>query len=728
MAGFLYRVGRFSFRRRGFVLVGWLLAVGLSVGGFIMWSGTPTNGLEVPGTEAQVAIDTLQREFPQAGGDGASAQVVIAAPEGQKLADPANAAAVSELVSRLGGSPQVVDVAPLDERSTSPDGRFGIIDVSYGVDGDELTTAAQDGLTAALEGARTAGLAAEAGGNAVDGGQPELGNAEIIGVIVAALVLLLTFGSMVAAGLPLLTAILGVVIGFTGIGLVSAVVDMPSAVSTLALMLGLAVGIDYALFITSRYRSELAKGYDPEEAAGRAVGTAGSAVVFAGLTVIIALVGLMVVNVPFLTVMGLGSAGVVAVAVLIALTLLPALLGFAGRRIVGRRARRAPAVAAGEQKMTLGRRWVMLVLRRPVIAMVAGVAVLGIAAIPAMDLRLGLPDDGTAAVDSSPRKAYDLTAQGFGPGYNGQLTIVVDGAGADADAVSATVAALPGVAGVSPARASESGTVSIFQVIPSTGPNDPATTDLVNAIRSATSDVPGAEVSVTGITAVNIDASATISDSLLPYLALIVGLAFLLLLVVFRSILVPIKATLGFLLTIGATFGTMVAVFQWGWLNGLLGVPATGPIVSMMPIFIIGIAFGLAMDYEVFLVTRMREEHVAGAEPRAAIIDGFSASARVVTAAAVIMISIFSGFMLSPDLQIKMPGLGLATAVLVDAFLVRMTIVPAVLALLGRSAWALPAWLDKILPNLDVEGSTLHTSTPPTVEEEDNAPAVELAR
>ncbi|GLY94087.1 MMPL family transporter [Actinoplanes sp. NBRC 103695] len=691
-----------------------------------MWSGTPTNGLEVPGTEAQVAIDTLRREFPQAGGEGASAQVVVSAHEGQKLTDPANAAAVSELVSRLGGSPQVVDVAALDERSTSPDGRFGIIDVSYGVDGDELTTAAQDGLTAALEGARTAGLTAEAGGNAVEGGQPELGNAEIIGVIVAALVLLLTFGSMVAAGLPLLTAILGVVIGFTGIGLVSAVVDMPSAVSTLALMLGLAVGIDYALFITSRYRSELAKGHDPEEAAGRAVGTAGSAVVFAGLTVIIALVGLMVVNVPFLTVMGLGSAGVVAVAVLIALTLLPALFGFAGRRIFGRRARRAPAVVAGEQKMTLGRRWVMMVLRRPVIAVVAGVAVLGIAAIPAMDLRLGLPDDGTAAADSSPRKAYDLTAQGFGPGYNGQLTIVVDGA--DADAVSATVAALPGVAGVSPARASESGTVSIFQVIPTTGPNDPATTDLVNAIRAATADVPGGDVSVTGITAVNIDASATISDSLLPYLALIVGLAFLLLLVVFRSVLVPIKATLGFLLTIGATFGTMVAVFQWGWLNGLLGVPATGPIVSMMPIFIIGIAFGLAMDYEVFLVTRMREEHVAGAEPRAAIIDGFSASSRVVTAAAVIMISIFSGFMLSPDLQIKMPGLGLATAVLVDAFLVRMTIVPAVLALLGRSAWSLPAWLDRILPNLDVEGSALHTPTPPVTEEEDSAPAVELAR
>jgi RND superfamily putative drug exporter len=706
MAQLLHRLGRFAFRRRRYVLIGWLLAVGLTLGGSMLWSGTPTNGLDVPGTEAQQAADTLQRAFPQADAGGASAQVVIAAGAGTTLGQAPNAAAVTGLISRLGAAPQVEAVSALDERSTSPDGRYGIIEVSYAVGGDELTPAATDGLTAALESARAAGLTAEAGGNAVDGGAPELGNAEIIGVIVAALVLLITFGSMVAAGLPLLTAVLGVVIGFSGIALVSAVVDMPSAVSTLALMLGLAVGIDYALFITSRYRSELARGHEPQEAAGRAVATAGSAVVFAGLTVIIALVGLMVVNVPFLTAMGLGSAGVVAVAVLIALTLLPAMFGFAGHRIVARRARRRPATEASG-KTTLGRRWVTLVLRRPVIAVAAGVAVLAIAAVPTLDLRLGLPDDGMAAADSSPRKAYDLVAEGFGPGHNGPLTVVVDGP--DVAAVSATVAALPGVAAVSPPRASDTGAVSIFQVIPMSGPNDPATTDVVEAIRTATAGVSGGDVSVTGLTAVNIDASQKISNSLLPYLALIVGLAFLLLLVVFRSVLVPIKATLGFLLTIGATFGTMVAVFQWGWLNGLLGVPATGPIVSMMPIFIIGIAFGLAMDYEVFLVTRMREEYVAGADPRTAIVEGFSASARVVTAAAIIMISIFSGFMLAPDLQIKMPGLGLATAVLVDAFLVRMTIVPAALALLGRSAWWLPAWLDRIVPDLDVEGSRLTT-------------------
>jgi RND superfamily putative drug exporter len=393
------------------------------------------------------------------------------------------------------------------------------------------------------------------------------------------------------------------------------------------------------------------------------------------------------------------------------------MFGFAGHRIVSKRVWRKPATR------TLGHRWVSLVLRRPLIAVVAGVAVLGIAAIPALDLRLGLPDDGTAAADSSPRKAYDLIADGFGPGYNGQLTVVVQGP--DVSTVRTTVAAVPGVTAVSPPRTSDSGTVSIFQVIPATGPTDPATTGTVEAIRTATSALPGGDVSVTGITAVNIDASQKISDSLLPYLALIVGLAFLLLLVVFRSVLVPVKATLGFLLTIGATFGVMVAVFQWGWLNGLLGVPATGPIVSMMPIFIIGIAFGLAMDYEVFLVTRMREEYVAGADPRAAIVEGFAGSARVVSAAAVIMISIFSGFMLSPDLQIKMPGLGLATAVLVDAFLVRMTIVPAVLALLGRRAWWLPSWLDRALPDLDVEGSRLQVPSPTSPEP---APAVELVR
>lgn len=709
MAHLLHRLGTFAFRRRRFVLVGWLLALGVTLGASILWSGSPTNGLDVPGTEAQVAIDTLQREFPEAGAGGASAQVVVAADEGQTLGDPANAGRVADLVSSLQGAPQVEEVSALDERSTSPDGRIGLIEVTYDGGGDRVRGAAQDGLLEAVDDARAAGLTVEVGGNAVDGG-PEMGNAELIGVAVAALVLILTFGSMVAAGLPLLTALMGVVIGFSGIGLVSAVVDMPSAVSTLALMLGLAVGIDYALFITSRYRSELSNGHAPEEAAGRAVGTAGSAVVFAGLTVIIALVGLTVVNLPFLTAMGLGSAGVVAVAVLIALTLLPAMFGFAGRRILGRRARKAPP--ARTEKVALGRRWVTLVVRRPVVALVAGVAVLGIAAIPALDLRLGLPDDGMAAADSSPRKAYDLVAEGFGAGYNGPLTVVVDGADADVDAVSATVAGLPGVASVSPPRASESGAVAIFSVTPTTGPNDEATTDLVNAIREATSHVSSGDVSVTGLTAVNIDASQRISSSLLPYLALIVSLAFLLLTFVFRSLLVPLKATLGFLLTIGATFGTMVAVFQWGWFNDLLGVSATGPIVSMMPIFIIGIVFGLAMDYEVFLVTRMREEYVGGADPHTAVVEGFSASARVVTAAAVIMISIFSGFMLAPDISIQMPGLGLATAILVDAFLVRMTIVPAVLALLGRAAWWLPGWLDRALPDLDVEGRELERRGP----------------
>jgi RND superfamily putative drug exporter len=700
MARLLHRLGIFAFRRRRFVLVGWLLAVGITLGASMVWSGTPTDGLDVPGTEAQRAIDTLQREFPQAAAEGASARVVVAADDGETLAEPSNAAAVADLVDRLGSAPQVAAVSPLDERSTSRDGRIGIVQVTYAVPADQLTTAAHDALTEALDDARDAGLTAEVGGDAVDGGLA-LGNAELIGVVVAAIVLLITFGSMVAAGLPLLTALTGVVIGFSGIGLVSAVVDMPSAVSTLALMLGLAVGIDYALFITSRYRSELAKGHDPEEAAGRALATAGSAVVFAGLTVIIALVGLMVVNVPFLTAMGLGSAGVVAVAVLIAVTLLPAMFGFAGRRIVGRRARRSPAT----EQPTLGRRWVSFVLRHPVATLVAAVVVLGVAAVPALELRLGLPDDGMSAADSSPRKAYDLVSEGFGAGYNGPLTVVVEGP--DVDTVSATVAGLPGVASVSPARASDSGAVSIFSVVPKAGPNDPATADLVKAIRTATSAVPGGDISVTGRTAVNIDASEKISDSLLPYLGAIVGLAFLLLMLVFRSVLVPIKATLGFLLTIGATFGVMVAVFQWGWLGSLLGVAQTGPIISMMPIFIIGIAFGLAMDYEVFLVTRMREQHVAGADPHDAIIGGFSASAQVVTAAAVIMISIFSGFALAPDLGVKMPGLGLAVAVLVDAFLVRMTIVPAVLALLGRSAWWLPGWLGRALPDLDVEGSSL---------------------
>jgi RND superfamily putative drug exporter len=501
--------------------------------------------------------------------------------------------------------------------------------------------------------------------------------------------------------------------------LASGFLDLSSSTSTLALMLGIAVSIDYALFIVSRYRHELAVGRTGAEAAGRAVGTAGSAVTFAGLTVLVALTALAVVNIPVLTEMGLAAAGAVAVAVLIALTLLPALVGFAGRRITGRGGQTRDIEADGERP-TLSLRWARAITRRPVLTVVTAVAALGLIAVPALDLRLGLPGDNMAAPDTTQRQAYDLVTEGFGAGYNGPLLVVVDAAGspdakAAASAAADTITALPGVVSVSPPTFNPAGDTAMLQVIPASAPDSTETTDLVHAIRDADAGLragTGADLSVTGTTAVTIDIAAKMGDALLPYLAVIVVLAFLLLTVLFRSVLVPLKAIAGFLLSVMATFGAVVAVFQWGWLADLFGVDQTGPIVSLLPVILIGIVFGLAMDYEVFLVSRMREEHVHGAPPTRAVIVGYAHGARVVTAAAIIMISVFAGFVLAPDPLIKSIGFALAAAILLDAFVVRMTIVPAVMALLGRRAWALPRWLDRLLPNVDVEGERLRDAVP----------------
>ncbi|MGW6201553.1 MMPL family transporter [Kribbella sp. NPDC055110] len=710
MATYLYRLGRFAFRRRRFVLLVWLGLLALGAVGAATLSGPTANGFSIPGTESQRAADLLNERFPQAGADAATARIVFQAPAGQKLTDTPQ---VQQTLDRLAIAPQVARVVdPFSAKAISADGRTGYAQVTYKVTAQEVTPEAQQAVAAAVEPARASGLTVEYGGDAV---QPQGGQqlTEVIGIGVAAVVLLITFGSLIAAGLPLLSAIIGVGLGVTAISTISGFVDIGSGTPILALMIGLAVSIDYALFIMSRYRHELSSGLEPEEAVGRAVGTAGSAVVFAGLTVVIALAGLFVVDIPFLTQMGLAAAFTVVIAVAIALTLLPALLGFAGRRVLGGR---IPGLRGGDPeaagRTTIGRRWAGFVTRRPLAVLLVTVIGLGTLAIPATDLKLGLPDDSTAAPDSTQRKAYELLSEGFGPGFNGPLMVVVD-AGASADprtAATATanaVRGLPDVTMVTPPVFNPAGNTALLTVIPSSGPSTQETKDLVGAIRSMP-DRDRAEVAVTGATAVSIDFSAKLGGALLPYLSLIIGLAFLLLLLVFRSIMVPLKATLGFLLTVVATFGALVAVFQWGWLAGLFGISGqTGPVISMLPIFLIGVVFGLAMDYQIFLVTRMREEHVHGAAPRAAVVDGFAHGARVVTAAAVIMTAVFSGFILSGETLIREMGFGLALAVALDAFVVRMTVVPAVMALLGRHAWYLPAWLDRLLPNVDVEGDSL---------------------
>ncbi|MFF5968054.1 MMPL family transporter [Streptomyces collinus] len=726
MATFLYKLGRLSYRRRHFVALIWVALLTLAGVGAASAPAAGNSSFSIPGTEAQKAFDLLEQRFPGTSADGATARVVFKAPSGEKMTDPGNKATVKETVKELSDGSEVVRVTdPYQAKAVSKDGTIAYAQVSYKVSGMELDDAAKDALQDSAQDAREAGLTVEIGGDALQA-VPHTGSSEIIGIAVAAVVLVITFGSLVAAGLPLLTALIGVGIGVSAITGLASALDLGSTTSTLAMMIGLAVGIDYALFIVSRYRAELAEGREREEAAGRAVGTAGSAVVFAGLTVVIALVGLSVVNIPMLTKMGIAAAGTVAIAVLIALTMVPALLGYAGRKVkpmgekgklLGRAKKQdKPAEPA---KPNLGTRWASFVVRRPVAVLLLGVIGLGAAAVPAASLELGLPDDGSQPVSTTQRRAYDLLSEGFGPGFNGPLMVVVDAKDSDdPKAVFAEtgdeIKGLKDVVTVMPAQPNKAGDTATITVIPGSKPSSVTTENLVHGIRDAGAGIKAdtdANVLVTGSTAMNIDVSEKLNDALVPYLVLVVGLAFLLLIVVFRSILVPLKAALGFLLSVMAALGAVVAVFQWGWLSGLMGVEQTGPVMSMMPIFMVGVVFGLAMDYEVFLVTRMREAYVHGEKPTQAVVTGFRHGARVVTAAAVIMMAVFAGFIGSSESMVKMIGFGLAIAVFFDAFVVRMAIVPAVLALLGRKAWWLPRWLDRALPNVDVEGEGLRAAS-----------------
>ena len=729
MATFLYKLGRLAFRRRHFVALIWVALLTLAGVGAASAPTAGASSFSVPGTEAQKAFDLLESRFPGMTADGATARVVFKAPSGEKMTDAANKAAVNKTVKALGDGSEVTSVTdPYKAHSVSKNGTIAYAEVRYDVSGMELKDASKDALKEAAADARSTGLTVEVGGDALQA-VPETGSSEVIGIAIAAVVLVITFGSLIAAGLPLLTALVGVGIGVSTITALAKALDLGSTTSTLAMMIGLAVGIDYALFIVSRYRAELAEGREREEAAGRAVGTAGSAVVFAGLTVVIALVGLAVVNIPMLTKMGVAAAGTVAIAVLIALTMIPALLGYAGRKVkpAGEKSkllgggRAAKKAAKNPGKPNMGTRWASFVVRRPMAVLLLGVVGLGAAAIPASSLELGLPDDGSQPTSTTQRRAYDLLSDGFGPGFNGPLLVVVDAkASKDPDAaftkVSDDIKDLKGVVTVTPPAPNKAGDTATISVIPKSKPSSTGTEDLVHSIRDAGGEIKAdtdASTLVTGSTAMNIDVSQKLNDALIPYLILVVGLAFLLLIVVFRSILVPLKAALGFLLSVMAALGAVVAVFQWGWLSGLLGVEETGPVMSMMPIFMVGVVFGLAMDYEVFLVTRMREAYVHGEKPSQAVVTGFRYGARVVTAAAVIMIAVFSGFIGSSESMIKMIGFGLAIAVFFDAFVVRMAIVPAVLALLGKKAWWLPKWLDRALPNVDVEGEGLRAHDRP---------------
>ena len=715
MATYLYRLGGWAFDNRRKVLLGWLAVLALVVFSAGAFGDKFSTKFEVPGTESQRAQDLLHEKYPGAG--GASARVVFAAPANGKLTDPSNRAAVMSAVAKAKRAKDVSAVIdPYQTKAISRDGRIGYADVIYPVPADEVDDAARDALERSAEPAKAAGLEVEFGGGLVTD-ESEAGS-ESAGVMLGFLVLAITLGSLVAAGLPLLTALIGVAIAVGGVTALTGAFELTETAPTLATMLGLAVGIDYALFILSRHRQNLAGGLAIREAAAQATGTAGSAVVFAGATVVIALVGLLVVGIPFLTVMGLAAAGAVIIAVLIATTLLPALLGFAGTR-VSRTNRVLAFRPRGRRREgdTASVRYARFITGRPLAVLIVGVVGLCVVALPFLDMKLGLPDGGSKPTDNTERRAYDLLSEGFGPGFNGPLTAVIDAPGLSerqqkqlAAGITKELQGFPNVAAVSPSAQNERGDVTISLVTPKTGPASEKTRDLVDYMRARADEIPersGVKAYVTGTTALNIDTADQLAAALPKYIVVVVGLALLLLTVVFRSVWVPIKAAAGFLLSIAASMGLVVWVFQQGNLADLFSVAQPGPVVSFLPVLLIGILFGLAMDYEVFLVSRMREAYVHSGKPRESVIVGYGQSGRVVTAAAVIMIGVFAAFLLDPDPVIKSIGLSLAFGVIADAFVVRLTLVPAVMTLLGHRAWKLPSRLEHRLPNVDIEGERL---------------------
>jgi RND superfamily putative drug exporter len=740
----LYSLGRWSYRHPWRVLVSWLLLLGivggtLGVGfatGFI--KGTD-NSFTIPGTEAQEGIQLLERTFPQA--SGTSAQLVVVAPEGERVDAAPVAGVIADTIDdfeRVDGVLAVTD--PFDEMVdglVSDDGRAAIIRLQFDGQATDISEATTDALTEVADQTRAAmpdGSHVAIGGDLFSTSVPALSLIEAVGVLIALFVLIVTFRSLAVAWFPLVSALIGVILSIALIFVATAFASVSSTTPMLAIMLGLAVGIDYALFIVARHQDQVRDGVEPEESTARATGTAGSAVVFAGVTVLIALIGLSFAGIPFLTTMGVAAAGAVAIAVVVALTLTPALLGFAQGRVTGwprraaraRRGRSADApVAAARPRRGFAERWVTAVTRRPVITTLAVVVGLGIVAIPAGSLHLALPNAGVQPTSSEARQAYDLTAEHFGPGANGPLimtgTIVTstDPLGLMED-LADEVEKIPGVKEVALATPNETADTGLIQIVPTTAPDDPATADLVRELRAQHDrllDEYGVDLKVTGFTAVGIDISDRLGAALLPFGVFVVGLSLILLMIVFRSIWVPIKAAAGYLLSVAASFGVVAAVFEWGWLADLLHVTRTGPVISFMPIILMGVLFGLAMDYQVFLVSRMREDYVhtrrarGGRADRAtaigAVRSGFTASARVVTAAAVIMFAVFAAFVPEGDSSIKPIALGLAVGIAVDAFLVRMTLVPAVMALLGEKAWWMPRWLDRLLPHFDIEGEAV---------------------
>jgi RND superfamily putative drug exporter len=722
VATLLYRLGRLSFRHPWRVVAVWLILMIGVLGGGLALGGKTNDSFAIPGTESQNAIDTLAAVFPSTA--GASAELIVQVPAGQKVTEAPYKSTIAELVTKAAAVPGVDSASsPFGKYASdavSSNKRAAIIAVQFKDQESNVKPSSLTDLEKLSPIAKAADMKIGYGGTVFQDNSFSISPTEGIGVIFAGIVLFIAFGSLLAAGMPLLTALVGIGVTIGGVLAASKFTVIGSSTPLLALMIGLAVGIDYGLFILSRHRTQLGRGMTPDESAATAVATSGSAVVFAGGTVMIALLGLLVVGIPFLSAMGVAAAAGVFVAICASTTLLPALLGLAGARLIPKPGSRAykRANPDAKAKSGLGQRWVTLVMKAPVVAVIAVVGILGVVAIPAFSLQLALPDGSSQPAGSITRISYDMIEKDFGPGRNGPLIVVVPiihtvAVAADLKTVRADLEKLPDVASVSQGLPNATFDTAVIQLIPKSAPASPITTKLVGDIRALSPKIAkeyDTPIEVTGATAVQIDISSRLNDALIPFGAIVVGLSILLLMMVFRSVFVPIKAAIGFLLSVCTSFGVVVALFQWGWFAKQLDV-IPGPILSFLPILLMAVLFGLAMDYEVFLVSGMRETFVHTGDAKKAIVTGFSGAARVVTAAALIMFFVFASFIPGGSGIIQAIAVGLAVGILADAFLVRMTLVPAVMTLLGRAAWWMPKWLGRILPNVDIEGERLREHT-----------------
>ncbi|HXY93708.1 MAG TPA: MMPL family transporter [Acidimicrobiia bacterium] len=724
MSRFLDRLGRTAARRHWWFIGAWLIA---AVGAVLLAAaldGHTNDNFQIPHTQSQQAVDVLEARFPSY--SGATATVVFDAPDG--INSPSVEPAIEQSLAALGRIPHVSSVAdpygPLGSLIVSKNGnhagKIALVTVQYDTQAQDLSLDAYRQLQDATLPAARAGVRLAYGGAVVDyANRPPQGNADLIGLLAAVVILLFAFGSVVAMGMPILTALFGLGVGIALINIVAAVTTIGTLAPVLATMIGLGVGIDYSLFIVTRYRENLAAGMGVEEGVGHSVATAGQAVLFAGSTVVIAICGLAIAGIPYVAKLGYMAGMVVAVMMLAAITLLPAVLGAVGHAVdrwkvpsFGRHHDQAQA-----ESESIWARWATIVAKHAWFFAVLGVTILLVLAWPVLSMRLGESDDGNLPTSTTQRQAYDLISSGFGPGSNGPLLVVFQLPTPNDTALLATaseaISKTPGVAQVLPPQFSpEDPSVAILTVFPTTSPESAQTASLVETLRDdvlpTTLGTSGAQAYVGGLTAAFIDIGNRIGDRLPYFIAAVVLLSFLLLMLVFHSILIPLTAAVMNLLSVGAAYGVTVAVFQWGWFKDVVGLDSTVPIVPFIPMMMFAVLFGLSMDYQVFLLTRIREEYDIAGDTRRAVVLGLSRTARVITSAALIMIFVFGAFIANLTPEVKMFGLGLAFAVLVDATIVRMMLVPSIMEILGDANWWFPRWLGW-LPRLDIDSAARRT-------------------